>query len=274
MTRAAIVEVFQRREIAGWVDAEPGTGALSVELCVNGVPVAKTWAAPATGRRVHGEYLWFRFGLTDLWTFTKREDLVSVRIDGQPIPIVKKGMYYRPRQDGPESLGVLRKRLASGYVFGQSGRLQLSKSLDTEWQDSVLGLYQRINDVLESEVGITAFLCYGTLLGAVRDRGFIGHAQDFDCAYVSTKQTGREAAEELGDIAFTLMERGFNVVPKRTCIAVTDELSNGHDVDIFHLYRDEAGRLNFPFGIAGEPTAEEIALFDDPLVTDLASTVD
>lgn len=251
--RSAMVEVFERREIAGWVAADPGISALRVELCVNDEPVAKTWAAPGTGRRVDGELLKFRFGITDLWKFTKRADRVSVRVDGAPLPIVKKGTFYHPRQDGAESLKVLGKRLASGYVFGQSGRLQLSKTLDTEWQAAVLGLYQRLNAVLESEFGVQAFLYYGTLLGAVRDNGFIGHDLDFDCAYVSTKRTGQEAAEELGAIAFELMDRGFNVVPKRTCVAVTDELSNGHDVDIFHLYQDETGRLQFPFGIAGDP---------------------
>lgn len=251
--RSAVVEVFERREFAGWIDAAPGEGPLRVELCVNDVPVAKTWAAPGTGRRAHGELLRFRFSVNHLWNYTKRTDRVSLRLDGRPLPIPKKGTYYHPRQDGAQSLDSLLKKLEAGYVFGQSGRLQLSKSVDTQWQGDVLGLYQRINAVMEQEFGIKAFLCYGTLLGAVRDNGFIGHDLDFDCAYISTKRTGHAAAEELGDISFALMEHGFNVVAKRTCIAVNDDKTPDCDVDIFHLYQDESGRLNFPFGIAGEP---------------------
>lgn len=268
-SRNSIVEVFERREIAGWVDAEPGSGPLSVELCVNEVPVAKTWAAPANGRHVHGELLRFRFRLTDLWNFTKRADRVSIRVDSQPIPIINKGMYYHPRRDGSQSLRSLRKRLESGYVFGQSGRLQLKKGLDTEWQTAVLGLYQRLNAVLETEFDVRAFVCYGSLLGAVRDKGFIGHDLDFDSAYISKSRTGEGAAESLAEISMALMDHGYSVVPKYSCIAVKDDPSDEFHVDIFHLYLDESGQLNFPFGIAGEPSRSDKG-FEDLQTFDLA----
>lgn len=251
--RCAIVEVFERREIAGWVEVESGSGPVRVELCINDTPVVQTWAAPARGRRVYGELRNFRFGLTDLWRFTKRKDRVSVRVAGRPVPIVSKGTFYRPRRDGQESLQALRERLAAGYVFGHNGHLQLSKAIDTEWQSAVLGLYTRVNDVLADAFNVRAFLCYGTLLGAVRDNGFIGHDIDFDCAYISRHRTGRAAAEELAEVAFALIDRGFNVVPKRTCLAVQDEPSAATKIDLYHLYRDASGQLSFPFGIAGTP---------------------
>jgi len=254
-----VVESFERRSISGWIDAEPGIEAIQVDLCVNDVPVTTTTALPGEGRRAYGSLLRFRFSLTDIWKFTSPKDRVSVHVANQPIPIAGKGTFYRPRKEGGESLASLRKRLASGYVFGQSGRLQLSKSVDTEWQAAVLGLYQRANKILEDKFGISAFIYYGTLLGAVRDDGFIGHDVDFDCAYVSTKHTGAGAAEELASIALTFMDHGFNVVPKRTCIAVSDDLSEGEKVDIFHLYVDGSGRLCFPFGIAGDPETQKFS---------------
>jgi hypothetical protein len=250
---SAVVEVFERREIAGWIEVKPDTGPVRVDLCVNEVTVAQTWATAARDRRVYGDLLRFRFVLADLWAFAKRTDRVSVRINGKPVPIVDKGMYYRPRKDGAQSLGALHERLAKGYVFGQSGRLQLSKSLDTEWQAAVLGLYERVNSVLQDMLGRQAFLCYGTLLGAVRDNGFIGHDIDFDCAYLPAQETGPAAAAELGDVALELIDRGFNVVPKRTCLAIKDDHSGGMKIDLYHLFRDHSGQLCFPFGIAGSP---------------------
>jgi hypothetical protein len=251
--RSAVIEVFARRQIAGWVEVNPGAGPVPVKLCVNDVAVAQTWTAPAKGRRVYGDLLDFRFVLADIWTFTKRTDRISVRIDDKPTPITGKGTFYRPRNDGAESLAVLRKRLAAGYVFGQDGRLRLSKRLDTEWQVAVLGLYGRVNRVLHETPGGQVFLCYGTLLGAVRDSGFIGHDVDFDCAYLSVQETGPAAAAELGDVALELIDRGFDVVPKRTCLAIKDDHSGGTRIDLYHLYRDESGQLCFPFGIAGSP---------------------
>jgi hypothetical protein len=251
--RNAVVEVFERREIAGWVEVEAGTGPVRVDLCVNDEAVAQTLATAASGRRVYGDLFNFRFAITDLWEFTKRKDRISVRIGGKPLPIVGRGTFYRPRRDGAESLKLLRERLAAGYVFGQDGRLRLSKKLDTEWQASVLGLYGRVNIVLQDVLGREAFLCYGSLLGAVRDGGFIGHDVDFDCAYVSAQPTGQAAAAELGEVALELIDRGFNVVPKRTCLAIKDDQSGETKIDLYDLYWDESGELCFPFGIAGSP---------------------
>jgi hypothetical protein len=249
----AAVDVLKRREIAGTVRLTKGSATVRVELHVNEVPVAATWATPAKGERATSRRRRFRFALIDLWRFTKRTDRITIRIDNKPIPIVGKGMYYRPRKDGVESLAVLRGRLAAGYVFGQDGRLRLSKKLDTEWQAGVLGLYARVNRVLQDVIGRQAFLCYGTLLGAVRDDGFIGHDVDFDCAYISEHKTGPPAAAELGDVALELIDRGFDVVPKRTCLAIKDDRSGGTKIDLYHLYWDQSGRLCFPFGIAGSP---------------------
>jgi hypothetical protein len=251
--RCAVVEVFERREIAGWVEVEAGTGPVRVDLCVNDDAVAQTLATAASGRRVYGDLVDFRFAITDLWEFTKRKDRISVRIDGKPLPIVRRGTYYRPRRDGAKSLKLLREQMAAGYVFGSDGRLRLSKNLDTDWQAAVLGLYGRVNLVLQDVLGRRAFLCYGSLLGVVRDGGFIGYDVDFDCAYVSAQPTGQAAAAELGEVALELIDRGFNVVPKRTCLAINSEQSGETKIDLYHLYWDEYGELCFAFGIAGSP---------------------
>jgi SAM-dependent methyltransferase len=245
------VEVFERREISGWVEVEPGAAAVRVGLYVNGDEVAATWALAKEGRRVAGELRRFRFALYDLWRFTSHTDQVSLRVAGKAIPIVGKGMFYSPRKDGEESLKILKRRLANGYVFGQSGRLQLSKSVDTKWQAAVMGLYGRVNAALDEFFGYQAFLCYGTLLGAVRERGFIGHDLDFDCAYISKHTDGQAILAEVKALAFHLIDQGFDVTAKRTCLAIKDQASGGVKIDLFHLFYTDDGEIRFPFGVAG-----------------------
>ncbi len=108
-----------------------------------------------------------------------------MRIAGRPLPIARKGAYKRPSYDGAASSGELREKFKEEFVFSQNGWLQLSKKLDVEWQSAVLRLYERVCEVVRSEYGYEPFVIYGSLLGLVREGGFIGHDVDFDAAFLS-----------------------------------------------------------------------------------------
>jgi SAM-dependent methyltransferase len=136
-------------------------------------------------------------------------------------------------------------------LFSTTGRLQLSKKLDVEWQSKVIDLYQRVSTVLSDQFGYEPFLIYGTLLGAVREGGFIGHDFDFDAAYLSRATEGPAAAAELREVAFALIDAGFDVECKRTALHVHDEQDPDVRIDLFDLYFDASDRLQFPFGVAG-----------------------
>ena len=92
---------------------------------------------------------------------------------------------------------------------------------------------------------------YGSLLGAVRDHNFIGHDFDFDAGYVSRHRDSAKVGAEVAEIALALLERGFRVESRVVCLYVFDDLSGPERIDIFQLFFDEAGVLQFPWGIAG-----------------------
>jgi hypothetical protein len=246
-----MAEVFERHQIVGWVETQQGAPPVRVGLYVNDVVAVETWAVDSAQRLGMGEVRTFRLQLDDFWRFVKTTDQISVRAGGRALPIAGKGMYLHPGSDGPDSTRQLQALLADGYVFGPSGKLQLSKALDQAWQATVMRLYQRLRVTLAEAVGYDLFLMYGTLLGVVREGAFIGHDLDFDCAYISSKAVGEAAAHELQQIAFALIDRGFHVHWTRKALHVSDAQSGGVGIELFHLYFDAAGRLQFPFGVAG-----------------------
>lgn len=247
----AMVETFDPRFVEGWVEGDEAQFPVRVSLCVNGLEVAGTWADEPSKHNTQRTVRGFRIVLKDIWGFCKRTDRVSVRIDGLPIPIAKKGTYKIPGRNGQKSLAELRELLNKDYVFSQVGRLQLSKKRDTKWQQTVLGLYQKVREVLQREYDYDPFLVYGSLLGLVREGGFIGHDIDFDSAYLSRHTDGPSAAAELRDIGLKLIDHGFDVECKRTALHIHDPKDARVRIDLFDIYFNSEGELSFPFGIAG-----------------------
>ncbi len=136
-------------------------------------------------------------------------------------------------------------------MIASNGVLNESKATDVIWQDRVIGLYNRVRAALKDISGYDAFFMYGSLLGAVRDHNFIGHDFDFDAGYVSRHRDPAKVGAEVAEIALALLERGFRVESRVVCLYVFDDLSGPERIDIFQLYFDEAGVLQFPWGIAG-----------------------
>jgi SAM-dependent methyltransferase len=254
-----LVEEFTHTRVRGWVAVRPSREPVKVTLFLNSLPVMATWltgpdarpAGPDRQRRSSGEVRMFELRIRDVWAFARLSARLSVRIEQRPLPIFGHGTYRRPARNGKRSVGELRSLLENGHVFSSMGRLQLSKTHDTEWQGRVMDLYAQVRALVRAEFGHECFLAYGTLLGAVREGGYIGHDFDFDVAYLSDHTDPAEAARELQQIALMLIERGYDVDTKQTALHIHHPEHHGTRIDLFHLYFDDADELCFPFGVAG-----------------------
>jgi SAM-dependent methyltransferase len=248
---AGIVERLNGKEIAGWVEVKPDAPTVRVGLWINDFEATTVATVPTDRRNTAAEIRTFRFALKDFWKYVRTTDRISVRAGGQPLPFTDRGMFYLPRNNGTAKVRELRNKLADGYVFASNGRLLLSKNRDLVWQANVMGLYNRVRAAVKEIAGYDAFLIYGSLLGAVRENGFIGHDFDFDAAYISDHRDGPAAARELAEIARALIDYGFNVESRVITLHIYDPKSAGVKIDLFHLFFDADGRLRFPWGVAG-----------------------
>lgn len=238
--------------MSGWVHVERGAPPVRITLRVTNREVAATWAARALRDRTSwGEVRGFSLRLRDVWDYVDKRSRLTIRADGVPLPVAGHGMFLRPARSGAHSPDELAALLADGHVFSHEGVLQLSKQLDLTWQRRVLELYAQVRAQVVADPGYAVFLVYGSLLGAVREGGYIGHDNDFDAAYISAKAEPAEAARELQEIGLSLLRSGAHVRAFPEALHIYHPDDPGTRIDLFHLYIDEAGQICFPYGVAG-----------------------
>lgn len=220
---------------------EAGERPIKLQLLADGVPLARNWGIPASDQ---GEQT-FRFNLSALWLYIGSQVRLQVRANDITADLPIPAFAGVPKF----TLEDLTEKLETGHVFNEKGRLQLSKTVDTVWQNNMFTLFDGMSAILASK-GLQLSILYGTLLGAYRNGNFIGHDHDFDAGYISSHTDPAEVMAELVEVAEALVEHGYRVSCKLSCIWVTDPKTNV-TIDIFHTYFSENGKLVLPFGICG-----------------------
>lgn len=83
--------------------------------------------------------------------------------------------------------------------------------LEPDELDALARAIADVEHLFETEFGLPVYLTWGTLLGAVRERDFIGHDTDIDLAYLSRAETDFEIVEENETIVRVLRDHGLTV---------------------------------------------------------------
>ncbi len=97
-------------------------------------------------------------------------------------------------------------------ILDKYGRL--TRPLSSEAPDSLATFLEQIEQLLATlndKAGRPAFICYGTLLGAVRDGRLIGHDNDVDIAYLSDLEYPVDVIREAFRVERILREEGWTV---------------------------------------------------------------
>jgi hypothetical protein len=237
-----IIEQFNTKLLTGWVVADTPK---RIDLAVNNKTVMSTYAGRAAGHSPGA--LMFRMKYKGLWDYLQPDDIVEVKCEGQVIPISGHGMSVQPISRGKYSFNDLLDKMQNGFVFNQFGSLIRSIKHDPEQSANLASLYNQLRqDLLDIQVEMFAF--YGSLLGAIRENGFIGHDHDFDCAYIIPHKDPKQVVQFAADVARHLMEKGYIVTAKATTVYIAHSSWKNVYIDLFHLYFNNHGDLVCPFG--------------------------
>lgn len=109
--------------------------------------------------------------------------------------------------------------------------------------DQVASLLDAMEEVVAAlaELGVTAFPAWGTLLGAVREQGLLGHDSDADLAYLSSYQVPVDVARESFRLQRALNARGFSTYRYSGAafrIQVTESDGATRGLDLFAAFFD------------------------------------
>ena len=97
-------------------------------------------------------------------------------------------------------------------IVDKTGRMkQPMGTHDEELLDELVDTADRILRVLHERTGLPAFVAYGTLLGAVRDGRLIGHDNDIDLAYLSSRTHPADIVRESYSVERALRDAGFAI---------------------------------------------------------------
>lgn len=249
-----MVETFDPRELTGWVNLAKGAHSRDVLLCVNGVQVQKIRTAGPIERDLPFPVHRFSLRMNSLWAYVGPTDQISVRVGELDLHIAGHGRFYTPLTTGDNPTTLLFDKLKDNHVFNQKGSLQLSKTVDIKWQRRTFKLYDKVREHLKDHFSVELVAIYGTLLGAVRSGQFIGHDHDFDVGFVSRFSQPEEVRREAVQIAEHLIDSGYTLTVKPSCIYVRHPSVPRAQIDVGRLFIGADGKLQTAFGFAG--TAE------------------
>lgn len=181
-------------------------------------------------------------------------------LDGVSRLMVREHVSGRLLHDDEHRFGTAGNRIAvvngAGLPLGIDKSGRLAQTFDTRSAEHVEPLLDAVEQVLAvlEQLGIDAFLAYGTLLGAVREGRLIGHDSDADLGYVSRHRDPVDVVRESFALQRHLTELGYTVhrySGAAFLIDVTESDGSVRGLDLFGGYMD--GETLFLMGEVGAP---------------------
>jgi SAM-dependent methyltransferase len=242
-----IVERLNARGFRGWVDYEdPADNVVCV--VVNGIEVAQTSATrpiPFEGGEAN---FGFNRRLDGLWQFLDANDEVTFEHRGRRLPIVGHGYVYRPEMPREKSYDDLVTRVAKGWTLDKRGKLSPPFGRSPRAK-AFIREYNALRASVLEHTGSALFPSYGTLLGCIREGGFIAHDNDIDLSYISAHRDPEGVIQEFIRLSDSIIDAGYRVRILPGLLKIQHPIP----VDIFPAWVNQRGEFDLAWGYTGEP---------------------
>jgi len=245
------IALLQRDKILGWARDPEGKGPAKVEVCLNG-RLLRTLRADRprhdTEARQGGK-IGFRFRIHGtLWRYIHSRDALSFRVAGEELPVRVNNLKLRAKRNR-KPVEELFEKLANGYIVTKKGAVKMSIHLNTDWQHAVLDWYAQARVKFRELFGYDLYVVSGTLLGLVRNDGFIPGDDDFDTGYLSRHSEPELIRDEMAHVIKTLRDAGERIRIGRRRNLFHWKSPAGLEIDVFPSWtRGEKYFLTFAIG--------------------------
>ena len=224
--------------------AESASAGDELELLLNGRLLATSGISPDKSFRVN-----IREGLD----FLCKEDGLEVKAKSFSLPIDLSEFDFidDARKSDPSEMF---EKLENGYVFTKTGHIRRALEEDNPKIKGAFDAYTRLNALMKERLGVELFLSYGTLLGAIREGGFIKNDNDIDCSFLAKSSDPKGVIAEVYEVIKLCIELNFfiRISAGKKHFQIRDRKSQGA-FDIFWSWRDEStGEYRVSYGHHGK----------------------
>ena len=210
------VEAVSRRFISGWCVDEQAEEPLEIEVRIEGLSLGTVRAdifRPDIAKAIDRPLAGFRFPISpELFRMLPHRGRVEVIApSGAALPMLE-GRESRIDNPYGRSIEELAEKLRRGYIVNPKYG-QLILPIKERNQDAqIFRALAESNEIFEAQFSKKLFICYGTLLGCIRNDDFIPHDDDVDVCFLADGQGLEAAVHEFRAVIRILSDMGHRVV--------------------------------------------------------------
>ena len=251
------LETVSANGVSGWCVDDASEEPISVEIRVGSCVIGSVRAdiprqdiRQSLGRHLAG----FRFPFSPaLFRLLPHRARVDALAKGKELSVMKDrpACIDNPAQEDERQLLEM---LDDGYIIGAKGGQIFRPLKGTHLEEGAFRALERGNEIFKQLFSKEFFICYGTLLGCIRDHDFIEHDDDVDVCFLAKGASLQDATQEFLDMVQALRSRG-EVISVQSNIQFHWRLG-GIEIDVFMAWL-EGDRL-YCYNVGGELSHEQI----------------